>query len=151
MRRSSSRGRRTGRRGCTPSSKLDGVRVGKKRVARLMREIGLQGISRRGRRRKAPVGAAASPPATPDLVKRKLAAHSIRDYLRQLGEDERDRRGDQHKGCLRHHSRNEEDRLEEATAGRLTPFPNSPSQHASQEEISGKRPPRGYGSGWHTP
>ena len=53
--------------------KARGVRVGKKRVARLMREIGLQGVSRRGRRRKAMGGAAASPPA-PDLVKRRFHA-----------------------------------------------------------------------------
>ena len=50
-----------------------GVRVGKKRVARLMREIGLQGVSRRGRRRKAPIGVPGSAPA-PDLVKRRFRA-----------------------------------------------------------------------------
>jgi putative transposase len=53
--------------------KARGVRIGKKRVARLMREIGLQGVSRRGRRRKAPVGAPGSAPA-PDLVKRRFHA-----------------------------------------------------------------------------
>jgi putative transposase len=54
--------------------KARGIKIGKKRIARLMREIGLQGVSRRGGRRKAPVAAAASAPAPPDLVKRRFHA-----------------------------------------------------------------------------
>ena len=51
-----------------------GVRVGKKRVARLMRELGLEGVSRRGRRRRVqPVSGPAAPPA-PDLVRRRFYA-----------------------------------------------------------------------------
>ncbi len=51
-----------------------GVRVGRKRVARLMREAGLQGVSRRGKRRRArPVSGPAAPPA-PDLVRRRFEA-----------------------------------------------------------------------------
>jgi putative transposase len=53
--------------------RVRGVRVGKKRVARLMREIGLQGVSRRGRRRRARSDQAPSAPA-PDLVKRRFHA-----------------------------------------------------------------------------
>jgi putative transposase len=50
-----------------------GVRVGRKRIARLMREAGLQGVSRRGRRRRGPAGESASAPA-PDLVRRHFTA-----------------------------------------------------------------------------
>jgi len=51
-----------------------GVRVGKKRVARLMRELSLQGVSRRGRRRRVvPASGPAAPPA-PDLVRRHFVA-----------------------------------------------------------------------------
>jgi len=51
-----------------------GVRVGKKRVARLMRELSLQGVSRRGRRRRVvPASGPAAPPA-PDLVRRQFVA-----------------------------------------------------------------------------
>jgi putative transposase len=51
-----------------------GQRVGRKRVARLMREHGLQGVSRRGKRRRLqPVSGPASPPA-PDLVRRRFRA-----------------------------------------------------------------------------
>ena len=51
-----------------------GVRVGKKRVARLMRELSLQGVSRRGnRRRGVPASGPAAPPA-PDLVRRHFVA-----------------------------------------------------------------------------
>jgi putative transposase len=50
-----------------------GVRVGKKRVARLMRRLELEGVSRRGKRRRTTTPDAATPPA-PDLVKRRFAA-----------------------------------------------------------------------------
>ena len=51
-----------------------GVRVGKKRVARLMRELSLQGVSRRGRRRRVvPASGPGAPPA-PDLVRRRFHA-----------------------------------------------------------------------------
>jgi putative transposase len=51
-----------------------GVRVSKKRVARLMHEAGLQGVSRRGKRRRVvPVSGPAAPPA-PDLVRRRFHA-----------------------------------------------------------------------------
>ena len=50
-----------------------GVRVGKKRVARLMRQQGLEGVSRRGARRRTTISDPAAPPA-PDLVKRRFAA-----------------------------------------------------------------------------
>jgi putative transposase len=40
-----------------------GMRVGRKRVARLMRQAGLQGVSRRGRRRRTPASEATSAPA----------------------------------------------------------------------------------------
>jgi len=45
-----------------------GISVGRKRVARLMRELGLEGVSRRGKRRKRKL--AAETPAAPDLVRR---------------------------------------------------------------------------------
>jgi putative transposase len=44
-----------------------GVGVGRKRVARLMRELGLEGVSRRGKRRRTTIPDPASAPA-PDLV-----------------------------------------------------------------------------------
>lgn len=50
-----------------------GVHVGKKRVARLMRLLELEGVSRRGKRRRTTTPDAAAPPA-PDLVKRRFAA-----------------------------------------------------------------------------
>jgi putative transposase len=51
-----------------------GVRVGKKRIARLMRELGLEGVSRRGKRRRVqPRSGPAAPPA-PDLVRRRFSA-----------------------------------------------------------------------------
>lgn len=50
-----------------------GVRVGRKRVARLMRQQGLEGVSRRGKRRRTTTPDPAAPPA-PDLVKRRFAA-----------------------------------------------------------------------------
>jgi putative transposase len=49
------------------------VHVGKKRVARLMRELGLQGVSRRGKKPRTTVPAAKAPPA-PDLVERRFVA-----------------------------------------------------------------------------
>lgn len=54
--------------------RAQGVRVGKKRVARLMRELSLQGVSRRGKRRRVvPASGPAAPPA-PDLVRRHFVA-----------------------------------------------------------------------------
>jgi len=50
-----------------------GVRVGRKRVARLMRQLGLEGVSRRGKRRRTTISDPAAPPA-PDLVGRRFAA-----------------------------------------------------------------------------
>jgi len=49
------------------------VHVGRKRVARLMRELGLQGVSRRGRKPRTTVPAEKAPPA-PDLVERRFVA-----------------------------------------------------------------------------
>lgn len=48
------------------------VHVGRKRVARLMKELGLQGVSRRGKKR--PRNLAAETPAAPDLVRRNFTA-----------------------------------------------------------------------------
>ncbi|GIU94718.1 MAG: transposase [Gaiellaceae bacterium] len=54
--------------------RAQGVRVSRKRVARLMRELSLQGVSRRGERRRVqPLSGSASPPA-PDLVRRRFHA-----------------------------------------------------------------------------
>jgi len=50
-----------------------GVRVGKKRIARLMRQLEFEGVSRRGKRRRTTSPDPAAPPA-PDLVKRRFAA-----------------------------------------------------------------------------
>jgi len=50
-----------------------GVRIGKKRVARLMRRLELEGVSRRGKRRRTTTADPAAPPA-PDLVKRNFVA-----------------------------------------------------------------------------
>lgn len=49
------------------------IRVGRKRVARLMRELEIQGVSRRGKRVRTTVADAKAPPA-PDLVERKFSA-----------------------------------------------------------------------------
>ena len=49
------------------------IRVGRKRVARLMRELELQGVSRRGKKPRTTVPDAKAPPA-PDLVERKFKA-----------------------------------------------------------------------------
>src|SRR6266508_2917327 len=49
------------------------VRVGRKRVARLMRELGLQGVSRRGKKPRTTVPDQTAPPA-PDLVERRFVA-----------------------------------------------------------------------------
>ena len=51
-----------------------GINVGKKRVARLMRELDIQGVSRRGKRRGKKTTAEA--PAAPDLVRRDFSAMS---------------------------------------------------------------------------
>lgn len=48
------------------------IRVGKKRIARLLRELGLEGVSRRGKKR--PRRLTAEMPAAPDLVRRKFVA-----------------------------------------------------------------------------
>jgi putative transposase len=50
------------------------VHVGKKRVARLMRDLGLQGVSRRGKKPRTTVPAAEMAPPTPDLVERRFVA-----------------------------------------------------------------------------
>jgi putative transposase len=50
-----------------------GVHVGKKRIARLMRQLELEGVSRRGKRRRTTIPDPAAPPA-PDLVKRRFGA-----------------------------------------------------------------------------
>lgn len=50
-----------------------GIRVGRKRVARLMRRLGIEGVSRRGKRRRTTVADAAAAPA-PDLVERRFEA-----------------------------------------------------------------------------
>lgn len=49
------------------------VHVGRKRVARLMRELAIQGVSRRGKRPRTTVVDQKAPPA-PDLVERKFTA-----------------------------------------------------------------------------
>jgi putative transposase len=50
-----------------------GVRVGRKRVARLMRQLELEGVSRRGKRRQTTIPDPAAAPA-PDLVGRRFTA-----------------------------------------------------------------------------
>jgi len=50
-----------------------GVRVGRKRVARLMRDLGIEGVSRRGKKRRTTVPNPKQPPA-PDLVERRFQA-----------------------------------------------------------------------------
>lgn len=50
------------------------LRVGKKRVARLMRQLGLEGVSRRGKRRYKTTIPAKETPAAPDLVRRRFQA-----------------------------------------------------------------------------
>jgi len=49
------------------------VHVGRKRVARLMRQLGIEGVSRRGKRPKTTVPDPQAPPA-PDLVERRFEA-----------------------------------------------------------------------------
>jgi putative transposase len=51
---------------------VDGIGVSRKRVARLMRELDLEGVSRRGKRRARRFAAEA--PAAPDLVRRNFTA-----------------------------------------------------------------------------
>jgi putative transposase len=50
-----------------------GIHVGRKRVARLMRQLELEGVSRRGKRRRTTTPDPAAPPAA-DLVKRRFVA-----------------------------------------------------------------------------
>jgi putative transposase len=50
-----------------------GVRVGRKRVARLMRQRGIKGIPGQGRTRRTTIPDAKQPPA-PDLVERRFVA-----------------------------------------------------------------------------
>jgi putative transposase len=49
-----------------------GINIGRKRVARLMRELGIEGVSRRGKRRVRK--STSEMPAAPDLVKRNFTA-----------------------------------------------------------------------------
>jgi putative transposase len=49
------------------------VRIGKKRVARLMRDLGIEGVSRRGKKRRTTVADPKQPPAS-DLVRRQFVA-----------------------------------------------------------------------------
>jgi putative transposase len=51
------------------------VRVGRKRVARLMRDLGIAGVSRRGKKRRTTVPDPKAPPA-PDLVERRFLAEA---------------------------------------------------------------------------
>ncbi len=50
------------------------LRVGRKRVARLMRQAGIVGVSRRGRRRRLPASSGPAAPPAPDLVRRRFQA-----------------------------------------------------------------------------
>jgi putative transposase len=50
-----------------------GIRVGRKRVARLMRQLELEGVSRRGKRRRTTIADPVAAPA-PDLVGRRFTA-----------------------------------------------------------------------------
>src|SRR4051812_49879338 len=50
-----------------------GIRVGRKRVARLMRQLELEGVSRRGKRRRTTIPDPAAA-AAPDLLGRRLPA-----------------------------------------------------------------------------
>src|SRR3954468_8267208 len=58
-----------------------GIRVGRKRVARLMRQLELEGVSRRGKRRRATIPDPAAAPA-PDLVGRRFTAARPNDLWR---------------------------------------------------------------------
>jgi putative transposase len=49
------------------------LRVGRKRVARLMRQLGIEGVSRQGKKRRTTIPDAKAPPA-PDLVERRFSA-----------------------------------------------------------------------------
>ena len=51
-----------------------GASVGRKRVARLMRELGIEGVSRRGKRKYRTTIPAKEAPAAPDLVGRRFRA-----------------------------------------------------------------------------
>jgi putative transposase len=54
---------------------VDGLGIARKRVARLMRELGIEGVSRRGKRRVR--RAEAEAPAAPDLVRRHFKASAL--------------------------------------------------------------------------
>jgi putative transposase len=49
-----------------------GIRIGKKRVARLMKSLGIEGVSRRGKRRYRTTIPAKEPATAPDLVRRSF-------------------------------------------------------------------------------
>ncbi len=51
-----------------------GIRVGRKRIARLMRSLGIEGVSRRGKRRYKTTVPAKEAPTAPDLVRRSFQA-----------------------------------------------------------------------------
>ncbi len=51
------------------------VHVGRKRVARLMKQLGIEGVSRRGKRKRTTIADPKAPPA-PDLVERKFVAEA---------------------------------------------------------------------------
>jgi putative transposase len=51
------------------------VHVGRKRVARLMRELAIQGVSRRGKKPRTTIADEKAPPPAPDLVERRFAAN----------------------------------------------------------------------------
>jgi putative transposase len=56
--------------------RAQGVVASRKRVARLMRELGLEGVSRRRGRRR-PSGPAAQTAVAPDLVRRSFRAEEL--------------------------------------------------------------------------
>ena len=61
-------------RACMPScARSHGIRVGRQRVARLMRQLELEGVSRRGKRRRTTIPDPGAAPA-PDLVGRRFTA-----------------------------------------------------------------------------
>jgi putative transposase len=49
-----------------------GIRIGRKRVARLMKDLGIEGVSRRGKRRYKTTIPAQEQPTAPDLVRRSF-------------------------------------------------------------------------------
>lgn len=60
---------------CAELADDHGVHVGRKRVARLMRQLGIEGVSRRGGRRGTTKSDPTAPPA-PDLVERNFVAEA---------------------------------------------------------------------------